>query len=77
LSYRGNQFIKPYNPTSKDGRWRTFHKHTGLMQFIPSGVYFARCKIKGKAIRASRKTTVFTTAKLRLPDKIKELRKGA
>ena len=45
------------------------------MQFIPSGVYFARCKVRGKAIRASLKTTVFTTAKLKLLDKLKELRK--
>jgi len=58
-----------------DGRWRTFHKHAGLMQFIPSGIYFARCKVRGKAIRKSLDTDVFATAKLKLPDKIKELRK--
>ena len=45
------------------------------MQFIPAGTYYARCKVRGKAIRASLQTEVFTTAKLRLPDKLKELRK--
>jgi integrase len=63
---------------SKDGKWRTFEKHAGLMQYIPSGVYFARAKVKdgGRGIvkRASLETDVITTAKLKLPDKIKELR---
>ncbi len=49
------------------------------MQYIPSGVYFARAKVKdgggGIVKRASLETDVFTTAKLRLPDKIKEMRK--
>jgi len=48
------------------------------MQYIPSGVYFARAKIKdngrGVVKRASLETDVFTTAKLRLPDKIKKIR---
>jgi integrase len=63
--------------TSKDGRWRTFVKHAGLMQFIPSGTYYARCKVRGKSIRATLETDVFTTAKLRLPDKIKKLKSKA
>jgi integrase len=58
--------------TSKDGRWRTFHKHTGLMQFIPSGIYYARAKISGKIFRRSLETDVFTEAKVKLPDKLKE-----
>lgn len=66
---------RPHTTTSKDGRWRTFHKHAGLMQFIPAGTYYARCKVRGKAIRASLRTEVFTAAKLRLPDKLRELRK--
>lgn len=49
------------------------------MQYIPSGVYLARVKVKdgGRGIvkRASLETAVFTTAKLRLPDKINEMRK--
>jgi len=37
-------------------RWRTFHKHAGLMQFVPSGVYFARAKVNGKIFRRSLET---------------------
>src|ERR1035438_4699672 len=69
---------KTQSSIAKDGKWRTFGKHAGLMQYIPSGVYFARVKVKdgGKGIvkRASLETDVITTAKLKLPDKIKELR---
>lgn len=61
--------------TSKNGRWRTFHKHCGLMQFIRSGTYYARAKTHGKSVRISLATPVFTTAKLRLADKLNELRK--
>jgi integrase len=63
--------------TSKDGRWRTLHKYPGLMQFIPAGTYYARTKVRGKPVRASLETKVFTTARLKLPDKIKELQKPA
>jgi hypothetical protein len=45
------------------------------MQFIPSGAYFARAKVNGKIFRRSPETTVFTTAKLKLPDKFKEFKK--
>ena len=45
------------------------------MQYVPSGVFFARVRHKGKLFRQSLETDVFTTAKLRLPDKLKELRK--
>jgi hypothetical protein len=45
------------------------------MQYVPSGVFFARVRHKGKLFRQSLKTAdVFATAKLRLPDKLKELR---
>jgi hypothetical protein len=49
--------------SSKDGRWRTFHKHAGLMQFVPSGVYFARAKVNGKIFRRSLETDGFTAVK--------------
>ena len=52
--------------TSKDGHWRTFHKHAGLMQFIPSEAYYARVKVRGKSVRASLETDAFTTAKHKL-----------
>jgi integrase len=70
LTAKGKQWSKP----SPDGRWRSSLKHAGLMQFIPAGTYYARCKVGRKSIRASLETDVFTTAKLRLPDKLKELR---
>ena len=65
----------PQTTVSKDGKWRTFHKHAGLMQFIPSGAYFARAKVKGKIYRRSLETDVLTTAKLKLPDLLKEFKK--
>jgi len=63
-----------HTTVSKDGQWRTYHKFTGLMQFIPAGTFYARCKVNGKAVRASLDTDVFTTAKTKLADKLKELR---
>lgn len=64
-----------HTTTSKDGKWRTFHKVPGLMQLVTAGTFYARVKVKGKVIRASLETDVFTTAKQRLPDKVKALRK--
>jgi integrase len=61
--------------TSKDGKWKSFHAHAGLMQYLPSGVFFARAKVNGTVKRASLETDVFTTAKDRLRAKLKELRK--
>ncbi len=60
---------------SKDGKWKTFKLHAGLMQYLPSGIYFARVKADGTVKRASLETDVLTTAKDRLRLKIKELRK--
>lgn len=60
---------------SKDGKWKTFHKHAGLMQYVPSGMYFGRAKVQGVVKRVSLETDVFTTAKERLPGKLKELHK--
>ena len=61
--------------TSKDGKWKSFHSHAGLMQYVPSGVFFARAKVGGVVKRASLDTDVFTTAKDRLRGKLNELRK--
>ena len=66
---------KPSDNISADGKWRSFPKVPNLLQYVVAGTYYARCKVKGKPIRASLETDVFTTAKLRLPDKLKELRK--
>lgn len=45
-----------------------------LVRYRPSGTYFARFKIGRKLIRKSLETTVFSVAKQRLPDKIREYR---
>lgn len=42
-----------------------------LIRYRPSGTYFARFKAGGKIVRKSLKTSVFSVAKLRLPDTIK------
>src|SRR5438445_8889290 len=60
---------------SKDGKWRSFPKVPNLLQYVIAGTYYARCKVNGKPVRASLETDVFSTAKLRLADKLKELRK--
>ena len=60
---------------SKDAKWRYFPKVPNLLQYVRTGTYFARAKVQGKTIRQSLETDVFTTAKLRLADKIKQFRK--
>jgi len=62
---------------SKDGKWKSFHSHAGLMQYVPSGVFYARAKVAGIVKRASLKTNVFTTAKDRLRPKLNKLRTPA
>ncbi|MEI8040403.1 MAG: hypothetical protein WCL11_03270, partial [Verrucomicrobiota bacterium] len=38
---------------SPDGLWRSFPKAPCLMQYVPSGIYFARVRHKGKLFRQS------------------------
>jgi integrase len=45
-----------------------------LLQYVRTGTYYARTKVRGKLIRRSLKTDVWTTAKLRLLDFLKEHR---
>lgn len=45
-----------------------------LFRYRPSGTYFARFKVGGKPIRQSLDTGVFSVAKQRLPDKIRDYR---
>ncbi len=45
-----------------------------LFRYRPSGTYFARFKVGRIPIRQSLETTVFSVAKQRLPDKIREYR---
>ena len=53
--------------------WKKRAEH--LIQHLPTGTFYARLKIKGKTIRKSLDTDVFTTAKVRLPDALKQIRK--
>jgi hypothetical protein len=57
---------------SKDGKWRSFPRAPHLLQYVSTGTYFARIKIKGKIYRESLETTVWTDAQLKLVDFRKE-----
>ena len=57
---------------SKDAKWRSFPKVPNLLQYVSSGAFFARVKIDRKLFRQSLKTNVWTTAKLRLVDFLKQ-----
>jgi len=57
---------------SKDGQWRSFPKVSHLLQYVSNSNYYGRIKVGGKIIRKSLKTDVWTTAKLRLTDFLKE-----
>ncbi len=43
-------------------------QYANLLRYVPSSVYFARIRVKGKLIRKSLKTDAITVAKLRLAD---------
>jgi integrase len=61
---------------SKDGAWRSFPNVPNLTQYVSNGNYYGRIKVGGKLIRESLKTTVWTTAKLRLADFQKRQQEG-
>ncbi len=63
---------KSANRLSPDGKWRSFPRVPHLLQYVSSGTYFARIKIKGKLIRESLGTVVWTDAQLKLVDFLKE-----
>ncbi len=50
---------------------------SNLVRYVPSGIYFARAKVRGKLIRRSLKTNVLSVAKLRLADLLKEEHQSA
>ena len=60
---------------SKNRKWKSFRRVPHLLQYIPSGSYYGRVKVKGRVVRCSLETDVFTTAKLKLSDFIKSERK--
>jgi integrase len=66
------QIKKEASSLSKDGKWRSFARVPHLLQYVSSGTYYARVKIRGKVIRKALETDVFSTAKLRLIDFLKE-----
>ncbi|MBV9008682.1 MAG: site-specific integrase [Verrucomicrobia bacterium] len=45
-----------------------------LVRYRPAGTYYARFRVGGRTVRQSLKTSVFSVAKQRLGDKIKEYR---
>lgn len=53
---------------SADGKWKSFQEIPNLRQYVPSGNYFGRVKVKGRLVRQSLETDVWTTALLRLQD---------
>ena len=59
---------------SPDGKWKSFPKSPNLLQYIRTGMYYARVKIAGKLVRRKLKTDVYTKALLRLGDFLREQR---
>lgn len=57
---------------SKDSRWRSFPKVPNLLQYVSTGTYYGRQKSNGKLIRRSLETQVWSIAKLRLVDFLKD-----
>ena len=57
---------------SRDGKWRSFPRVPHLLQYLNSGTYIARIKIKGKIIRESLETKVWSVAQLKLVDFLKK-----
>ncbi len=45
-----------------------------MFRYVPSGTYYARFRAGGKVVRQSLDTSVFSVAKQRLPDKMREHR---
>src|SRR6266511_328584 len=60
-------------PTTEEPLWESTTVQN-LIRYRPSGTYFARFKVGGKLVRKSLETPVFSVAKQRLPDKIREYR---
>ena len=61
---------------SKDSQRRSIPKVPHLLQYVSNGNYYARIRVNGKINRESLKTSVWTTAKLRLTDFVKKHQEG-
>lgn len=53
---------------SPDGKWRSFPKVPNLLQYVSTGLYFARLKVNRKLIRRGLIANTFEEAKLALHD---------
>jgi integrase len=60
-------------PTTEEPLWESTTVQN-LIRYRPSGTYFARFKVGGKLVRQGLETAVFSVAKQRLPDKIRDYR---
>ena len=59
--------MKSETETKTSSLWQKT-QYANLIRYKPSGVYFARVRVKGKLIRKTLKTDVLSVAKLRLGD---------
>jgi integrase len=59
---------KAASKTANSGKEWQKTSYANLIRYVPSGIYYARLRIRGKLIRRALKTTSLTVAKLRLAD---------
>ena len=64
------------NAATPDKEWQKT-PYSNLIRYVPSGIYYARLRVKGKLIRKSLKTDVLSVGKLRLGDFEKHERQRA
>jgi hypothetical protein len=60
-------------PEEPNKEWESTQQQN-LVRHVPSGTFYARFKVGKRKIRVSLNTQVFTVAKQRLPEKIREYR---
>ena len=64
------------NAANSNKEWQKT-SYANLIRYVPSGIYYARLRVKGKLIRRSLKTDVLSVGKLRLADFEKQERQRA
>src|SRR5260221_8576015 len=60
--------VKATERTSSSAELMQKTHYANLVRYVPTGIYFARMRVKGKLIRKSLKTDTLSVAKLRLGD---------
>ncbi|MBA3649912.1 MAG: hypothetical protein H0W66_00150 [Chthoniobacterales bacterium] len=60
-------------PNTEESLWEKTSVQN-MFRYVPSGTYYARFRAGGKVVRQSLDTSVFSVAKQRLPDKMREHR---